>query len=266
MANATAKVDKDGVRWNDNLEFPKVPLETISAETTYYTGAMIGRQVDGYYRKFDDSEEMVFAGLVRGREGNPVMATATQGDAGHELDLWRPPFFQLAIASVAITDVGKPVYASDDQTGVLDGSTRTYGNLIGVVHSLVYRTGLTAVSGIALVKANYEGAFGHGLYSSTRWLPATGAQTLTELDLYKTIIIINTAAQTITLPAVASCPAGSWMRFIKKSTDAQAATLDGASSEEIDSAATYAAIDAEHDCALLVSDGTQWHIASRDIA
>ena len=42
MANATARVKKDAVRWNDGREFPKVPLETISAETTYYTGAMVG--------------------------------------------------------------------------------------------------------------------------------------------------------------------------------------------------------------------------------
>lgn len=264
MANATARVAKGSVRWNDNREFPKVPLKTITAETTYYTGAMVGLNVNGYHEKFDDTVEMVFAGLVRGREGNPVMAVATQGDAGHELDLHRPPFFELAISGVAITDLGKKVYASDDQTGVLTNGG-TYGNFVGTVESLLYVTGNSPVSGIALVRACYDGIAGHAKFNTARTLAATGAVTLTKLDLGKTIVLTNTAAQTVTLPAVAGTQAGDWLKFIKKSTDAFAVTLDGASSEEIDSSTTLATIDAEHDCATLVSDGTQWHVISRDI-
>lgn len=257
MANATAKVNKNTVRWTD--EFYKRGLKTLSAETTFYTGAMIGLNADGYLAKFDDTVEMVFAGLVRGREGNPVMAIATQGDAGHDLDLHRPRYFELKVTSVAVTDVGKPVYASDDQTGVIDGTGRTYGNLIGHIVDKI-------AADIALVEPNYLGVHGHGVFNTVRQLAATGTVTLTKLDLHKTIILTNTAAQTVNLPAVAGCPAGSWMRFVKKSADAFAVTLDGSGAEEIDSATTYAAIDAEHDCALLVSDGSQWHIASRDIA
>ena len=265
MANATKKVNKEAVRWNDNREFPKVPLKTLTAETTFYTHAMIGQNVNGYHEKFDDTVELLFAGLVRGREGDPVMAVATQGDVNHELDLWRPPFFTLAISSVAITDKGKKVYASDDQTGTLDASTRTYGNFVGTVEDLIYISGLTAVSGMALVRACYDGTAGHAKYNTSRWLAATGTITLTKLDIGKTIVIINTAAQTINLPAVAGTQAGDWIKFIKKSTDAFAATLDGSGAEEIDSATTLTTIDAEHDCAWLVSDGTQWHVFSRDI-
>lgn len=265
MANATTIVAKNRVRWIDGLEFRTVPVKTITAITTYYTGAMIGLNASGYHEKFDDTVEMVLAGLVRGDNGNPKLAVATQGDVGHELELERPPFFELAISGVVITDIGKKVYASDDQTGVLTNGG-TYGNFIGTVESLLYTTGNTPKTGVALVRACYEGVQGHAKYNTARTLPATGTVTLTKLDIGKTIILTNTAAQTVNLPAVAQTQAGDWIKFIKKSTDAFAVTIDGSGAEEIDSAATYAAIDAEHDCAWLVSDGTQWHIFSRDIA
>lgn len=265
MANATTKVLKDAVRWNDNREFPKVPVKTITADTTYYTGAMIGLNVNGYHEKFDDTVEMVLSGIVKGREGNPKLLVATQGDAGHELDLWRPPFFQLAVSGVAITDKGRKVYASDDQTGVLDVSTRTYGNFVGVVEDLVYHTGLSAVTGIALIRACYDGVQGHAKYNTARWPAATGAITLTKLDLFKTIFIRNTAAQTFTLPAVAGTQAGDWIKFLKRAGGAFTATLDGSGAETIDGAATSTILDGNYDMVTLVSDGAEWVTSSRDV-
>lgn len=258
MANATARVGKGTV---DVLaaQYLKRSVETLSAETTFYVNAMIGVDATGYYCKGDDTQSWIFAGVVRGREGNPVLPIGTAGDSDLELDVQRPVFFELAIASVAVTDIGKAVYAIDDQTGTLDPTSRTYGNLVGTVAGV-------AASGIALVKAAYGGLGDHAAMGAVKYLAATGTLTLSKLDLMKTIIINNTGAQTINLPPVADCPAGTWFQFVKKSTAASAATLDADGSEEIDSATTYAAIDAEHDCALLISDGTQWHIANRDIA
>ena len=43
---------------------------------------------------------------------------------------------------------------------------------------------------------------------------------------------------------------------------AGSASADGLTEED---RAALATIDAEHDCAWLVSDGTQWHVFSRDI-
>jgi hypothetical protein len=60
--------------------------------------------------------------------------------------------------------------------------------------------------------------------------------------------------------------AGGWLRLVKTSSDAAAVTLDGYSAETIDGAATFAAIDAQHDCALLLCTGSGWVILSRDIA
>ena len=257
MANATARVAKETVRRQD--EFFKHGLKTITSDTTYYVNAMIGLNVNGYYDKFDDTSSMIFAGLVRGREGNPVMATATQGDAGHDLDIHMPYRFQVALSSVAITDIGKPCYATFDQTATLDPSTTTYGNLIGIVVEKV-------ATSIALVEPVYDGVAAHRRLGAALFLAATGAITLTKWDVNKTIFIQGTAAQTITLPAVASCPAGSRLYFLKTTSNAVAATLDGNASENIDGATTLATLDAQYDCATLVSDGTQWIVISRDIA
>lgn len=256
MANATKRVGKGTVRWTD--EFFKHGLKTLTADTTFWTGAMIGINTDGYYAKFDDSASMLFAGLVRGREGDPVMAVATQGDSGHDLDIHQPRRFELAISSVAVTDIGKKVYASDDQTGVLTNGG-TYGNFIGHVVDKV-------ATSIALVEACYDGIAGNLRYGVSRTLAATGAQTITKLDLNKTILIPNTAAFTITLPAVADTQAGDRLFFVKTTSDAFAATLDANAAELIDGAATLATIDAQWDCVTLVSYGTAWAVESRDIA
>lgn len=257
MANATARVGKAAVRRSD--EFRKRGLETLSAETTFYTHAMIGVDTTGYYCKGDDTQSWIFAGLVRGREGNPVMPAAPAGDAGHELDIHMPFAFELAVASVAVTDIGKPVYAIDDQTGTLDASTRTYANLIGIVVERV-------ASGIALVEPVYDGVAANVRCGAVKWLAATGAQTLTKWDLGKTIFVPNTAALTVTLPAVASCPGGSRLTFVKTAAAAEIVTLDGSDAETIDGAATYTAIDAQYDCVTLVSTGSAWVIVNRDIA
>jgi hypothetical protein len=257
VANATDIVKKGMVRWTD--EFGEESSATLSAETRFYQNAMVGRTTGGYLAKFDDTASMIFVGVVRGDQGNPLLPAGTAGDGTIELPYQTPRFMELAIASVAVTDIGKTVYATFDQTGTLDPSATTYANVVGVVRRVVS-------SGIALVELAYDGVAGNVRCQAAKQLAATGTLTLTKWDLGKTIIITNTGAQTINLPPVADCPSGTWMRFVKKSTNAAAATLDADGSEEIDSSTTYAAIDAEHDCAQLVSDGTQWHIANRDIA
>ena len=114
MANATKKVGKAHVRWEDC--FIKRSTKTLAAETTFYTHAMIGVTETGYYAKFDDSASMLFAGLVRGQEGDPVLPAGTAGADALQLDLVQPKRFELAISGVAVTDIGKTVYASDDDT------------------------------------------------------------------------------------------------------------------------------------------------------
>lgn len=256
MANATAKVAKGAIRRSD--EFMKRSSVTLAAELQYYVSAMVGITTAGYLAKFDDSQSMIFAGIVRGDQGNPLIPIGTAGDDTLQLDYHQPFRFELAVSGVAVTDIGKKVYASDDQTGVLTNGG-TYGNLIGIVVDV-------AASGIALVEPVYDGVAAHKRLGSAKTLAATGTQTLTKWDVNKTIIIPSTGAYTVNLPAVAGTQVGDRIHFVKTTADAVAATLDGDAGETIDGATTLATIDAQFDCATLVSTGTAWIVENRDIA
>jgi hypothetical protein len=256
VANATAKVNKGTVRRQD--EFYKRALATLAAETTFYVNAGMGLTTAGYGAKFDDTQSLIFDGVVRGREGNVVMPAATAGDAGHDLDLHQPFRVEVAISGVAKADIGEVVYALFDQTGTLDPTATTYANVWGVVVDVV-------ASGIALVEPAYDGVAGNLRLSAAKWLAATGSQTLTKWDIGKTIFCPNTAAHSVILPAVAAAAKGGRLRFCKTTSDAQIVTLDGADSENIDEATTLTTIDAVNDCAELVNTGVKWIIQSRDI-
>lgn len=256
MANATAIVKKGVLSCTD--EFRQRSTETLASETTFYTHALVGVDTTGYYCKGDDAQSWILAGVVRGKEGNPVLPAGTAGDGTIQLDVHRPTHLELAIASVAVTDIGKKVYAIDDQTGTLDASTRTYANLVGEVEDVV-------ASGIALVKLCYDGLAGHQRLQAAKFMAATGAQSLTKLDLNKTIFLPNTAAYALTLPAVADTQAGDRLTFVKTTSAAFAVTLTGNGAETIDGSNTLATIDAQYDTAILVSTGSAWIVVARDI-
>lgn len=256
MANATDIVKKGVVRWTD--EFGEESAATLASETRFYPNAALGRTTGGYLAKFDDAQSMIFVGVVRNDQGAPLLPAGTAGDGTLELPYQQPRYLELAISGVAVTDIGKVVYASDDQTGVLTLGT-TYGNVYGVVRRVV-------ASGIALVELNYDGVAGHARLGAVKTLHAsTTPQTLSKWDIGKTIIVPNTGAISIVLPAVASAVSGGRLQFVK-TVDTNAATLDGADSEEIDAATTLATIDAIYDTAELVNVGTRWVVLNRDIA
>lgn len=255
MANATDRVKKGTVRKVD--EFIVLPLSGTAAERTFWPGAMLGMATDGYVDKFDDTQSMIFLGVFDGDEGK--LPQPIESDGTRNIRIQQPQRFELQIASVAITDVGKKVYALDDQTGTLDASATTYANLIGTVVCRV-------ATNIALVEPVYDGIGANKRLGATRVLAATGTQTLTKYDLNKTIICPNTAAHEVALPAVADTEAGDQLIFVKTTADAQAVTLNPNASETIDNSSTLATIDARYDCATLVSTGTEWVVVSRDIA
>jgi predicted RecA/RadA family phage recombinase len=100
-------------------------------------------------------------------------------------------------------------------------------------------------------------------------LAATGAQTLTVGDFGGGDLILfapNTAAQTVNLPSVATIPPGSKLTVRKTSADAQAVTLDPASTEQINGGNTFATIDAANDFAQFVSTGAAWNLVHSVIA
>jgi hypothetical protein len=195
---------------------------TVTAKTQLYTTAMLGLNA-GYLAKFDDAASLQFFGLVNEDRGNPAVpndgtTSATAGAAALGVDVRQPPAFELAISGVAITDIGRLVYALDDQTGTLDPSATTYANLIGRVKDLIYAMdGGSPVSGYALVEPFY----GQRWRKPLQVLGASGAVTIK--DSVVLITKAGVAALTLADPTSGTHD-GLVMRF--QSTTAQAHTLD----------------------------------------
>ena len=221
MANATARVARAVRSYRD--EILTHSYGTVSSKTQLYVNAMVGLNA-GYLAKFDDTAAMTFFGLVNEDEGNPYVptdgsASATAGSILLGVDVRQPPAFELYIASVAITDIGRRVYALDDQTGTLDPSATTYANLVGVVKDLVFAAdGGSTVSNYALVSPVYtlpRAGVIAGVYG------ASGAVTIRNGIVF--ITKAGVAALTIADPTSGTHD-GLVMRF--QSTTAQAHTLD----------------------------------------
>ena len=210
MSNATARVAKGTVRPEDC--FVKRSSATLSTATTFYTGAMLGMTTGGYLAKFDDTQTLAFAGLVRGREGNPTLPAGTAGDGTIDLDVFQPKAFELAVSGVAVTDIGRRVYATFDNAGTLDPSATTYANLIGTIVDYI-------ASGIALVVPFYPVARGKQI----QVLSASGAVVIKESTAV--ITKAGVAALTIADPTT-GVHDGLEMTFI--SSTAQAHTLSNA--------------------------------------
>lgn len=257
MANATDLVTaNETVRRTD--EYIDRPSPAEASAKTYWPGAMVGVLATGYLAKFDDTAGMIFFGIVRDKEGKTVIpAGATAGQ--YDIPVQQPQRFTLAVSGVTIADIGKKVYASDDKTGVLSNAALTYGNFVGHVVDVM-------ATGVALVEPYYDGIAANARYGVSRWLAATGAQTLTKFDLNKVVFVPNSAALTVTLPPVADTQAGDRLTVVKTTAAAEIVTLDGNASETIDNATTLTTMDARYDCVTLVSTGTEWVVLNRDLA
>ena len=155
MADATAPVPVAYRRYTDDKG--RHSFGTAVAAVNLYNCAMLGLNA-GYVAKFDDTAPMKFLGIVLEKEGNPIVVPiSTAGDGTGDVDFVQPTAFELAISGVAITDIGRRVYALDDQTGTLDPSATTQANLIGVVKDLIFSTNAASpVSGYALVAPVYN--------------------------------------------------------------------------------------------------------------
>ena len=188
MANAQASVKRAAYGYrSENLTHS---YGTISVVTQLYAGAMVGLNA-GYLAHFDDTASMSFFGLLKEKEGNPKLpfgslTSGTAGDGTLDLDTFQPKYFELNIVGVAITDIGRAVYALDDETGTLDPSATTYANLVGVVKDLVYATDPSSpVANYAKVQPTYGAANGRQLQVLTTAAPA--------VQLKRSLVILNKA-------------------------------------------------------------------------
>jgi hypothetical protein len=91
----------------------------LTASAHVYKGGFVGLAADGYARAFVAGD--LFLGLAyeegdnsSGADDDVKVRVSTQGD------------FELAIASLATTDIGASVYASDDATATLNPDNASY--------------------------------------------------------------------------------------------------------------------------------------------
>ncbi len=95
----------------------------VKASTTIYEGAAVGDDAAGYARGLVAGDQ--FRGFAEAKADN------SSGDAGDiKVRVITKGIIKLSITSLAITDVGRPVYASDDGTFALAG----IGTYVGHVY------------------------------------------------------------------------------------------------------------------------------------
>ena len=100
-------------------------LPVIAADIIY-EGAAVGDNASGYARPLASGDP--FRGFAERKVDN------SSGSAGDKnVRLVKKGLISLAVSGLAITDVGRPVYATDDDTFVLTG----IGSYIGLVHRYV---------------------------------------------------------------------------------------------------------------------------------
>ncbi len=236
MANATARVPR-AIRGPLDVRLMH-SYGTVSSATQLYTGAMVGLNAAGYLAKFDDTVSLKFFGLILEDDGNPKLpndgtVSATAGAAALGLEVIRPPAFELAVASVAITDIGRRVYALDDQTGTLDPSLTTYGNLIGTVKDLIFAMdGGSPVAGYALVAPSFDIPQGPQLQ-----VPIVGGV----IQLKNSVVLIKGSgvlALTLALPTTGVMD-GMTIRFVSTTASAHTVTTPAVGFNATNTIATF---------------------------
>jgi predicted RecA/RadA family phage recombinase len=139
--------------WGNVTQYP------VKASQTIYEGSAVGITA-GYARALTSGD--IFVGFAAGK-----VIEATAGDGGAVVQVYKAGIADLTITSVAVTDVGKPVYASDDGTFSL---TQGSSSLIGTVQKYV-----TTNTASVEFKAYPAGAVANKIYG-TLTFPITNAK------------------------------------------------------------------------------------------
>ena len=237
------------VQFYASQELIDIPVDD---NVVIYKGAFVGRnRSTGYARGLVAGDE--FLGVAY-RQADNTISGHTAG--GINVRLHQSIDIVHTLTGVTTADIGKDVYASDDTTLTLGptGNSRV-GRMV-----TVEATNTARVRCQPLVLLS-------GLLDSRQIVQLADATATLTLDHMNRVLLIgNTAARTLTLPAAATVRAGGWFRVVKTSADAFAVTLDADGAEQIDGAATLATIDAQYDCAHVLCTGSEWIVLDRDIA
>jgi hypothetical protein len=224
----------------------------VDDNVNIYKGAFVGRnRTTGLARPLVAGDE--FLGVAYRQADNTIAGHAA---GGINIRLHQAIDIVHTLSGVANADIGKDVYASDDSSLTLTptGNSRV-GRVVAADATNLARVRCKPVSSLDGVLDN---------------LPVVSlpdaTQTLSLDQINRVLLMGNSAARTVTLPAAATCRAGSWLRLVKTSAAAFAITIDPSSVESIDGASNLATVDAQYDCVHALCTGTEWIVLSRDIS
>jgi hypothetical protein len=145
MANATKRGNVGTTPFGDYI----TKRGAVSTAQVFYPNSMIGLNTSGYADKLDDAAQKTFDGVL-GSAQTEVLSGGSNGDV--LLDVIQPRFITVAIAAATVADIGKAVYASDDQTVSL--TPGTFGNRVGTIHAVISATSVVVLCSYTHKPAN----------------------------------------------------------------------------------------------------------------
>lgn len=171
LTTATARIYMQG-------DIDDLPVKASSA---IFEGSAIGN-ASGYHRHLAATDE--FAGFAL----NDVASQTSDGDA--YVRVRKRGRVVLTIASVAVTDIGKPVYATDGNAFTLTASTNSHiGRVVGV-----YGTNLAIVA----FDAERAGMGANGIAELTDSSDGTASDTIADTPAsYTEATLANTTASIV---------------------------------------------------------------------
>jgi hypothetical protein len=223
-----------------------------------FEGSLLGQNAAGYFVPLTPG--LPFAGICR-KTILAKDAAATNGQVQIQAATGRFTFVGVIAGQTQATLVaGTHVYASSDND--LSITAEAGNTFIGKIVDLYTGFGANVTNGVVIEAQTFHvnGLGATGDLGSALLADAPALLTVSQLDLFLTIP--NTAARTLTLPAVASCT-GRYFRIKKTTAAAFAVTLQGNASENIDQANTYATSTSQNAFVEIRSDGTQWIVTSK---
>jgi hypothetical protein len=122
MANTTKRGNVGATPFDSACEL----RGAVSTAQTFWENAMVGLTAAGYLDKFDDAADKRFDGRTEGISLE-VPSGGSNGDILIPTD--QPRFITCAIAAATVADIGRLVYASDDQAVAF--TPGAFGNPVG---------------------------------------------------------------------------------------------------------------------------------------
>jgi hypothetical protein len=229
----------------------------IASEITFQ-GSLLGfDQTTGFIKRM--APGLLFFGIS---EKGSLLKDASAVNGGYQVQC-RTGMFKMVVVLAGVTQADiasrRRVYASSDNDLSL---TAEAGNTyIGDLTDMYNQFGGVTNGVVINAKTIHNGSTDTvgGLGSAVL---ADAAVTLSTQQLDLLLYCPNTAARTLTLPAVAQCT-GRTFNIVKTTAAAFSFTLQCNAAENINGVNTYVSAAAQYSVASIRSDGTQWLVVSK---